>query len=358
MEFCHISHPFLILFHNKDNFNFSYYKIFIFSCLCTHFKNFQQSQHASSKIRLMTAAEQAERALLAEMRRIKKLYCGEKARLSAEDAVYFEAGMREMKKLDAVLSLQQVISNYLDAKSSLSQRSRAEYGTYLRRILRLNPDMGQEKLAEISPEAWEAVLQHTYPTPAGRNKGRRLIHGLYEYAIAKKWAAHNPVRRVSVEIEPRRELCVLSPEQIQTMLQWLLRPKYMSIAPAVGFMLWDGLRPCDISRTRWEDLQRDLLPPALKRWLDRLPQQYHGPIAPANWAPQWRYLRQAAGLIPWKNDTLRHTYAVYHLKRYNNPHILTRRFKRMNSRQILRRFGHYNDISPEDVQRFWAGNLF
>lgn len=306
----------------------------------------------------MIVAKQAERALLAEMRRIKKLHCGEEARLSADDAVYYEAGIREMMKLDAVLNLQQVITGYLDAKSSLSQRSRAEYGTYLRRILRLNPDIGQEKLTEISPEAWEEVLQHTYPTPAGRNKGRRLIHGLYEYAIAKKWAAHNPVRRVSIEKEPDRELSVLSPGQIQAMLQWLLRSKYMSIAPAVGFMLWDGLRPCDIGRTRWEDLQRDLLPTALKRWLDRLPQQYHGSIAPANWATQWRYLRQAAGLLPWKNDTLRHTYAVYHLKRYNNPSILTRRFKRMNSRQIRRRFGHYNDISTEDVQHFWEGTLF
>ncbi len=306
----------------------------------------------------MTAAKQAERALLAKMRHIKKLYCGEEAGLTADDAVYFEAGIREMKKLDAVLSLHQVISHYLDAKSSLSVRSRAEYGTYLRRILRLNPNIGKEKLAEISPEAWEDVLQNTYPTPAGRNKGRRLIHGLYEYAIAKKWASHNPVRRVSVEEQPQRELCVLSPEQIQTMLQWLLRPKYMSIAPAVGFMLWDGLRPCDISRARWEDLRRDLLPSALKRWLDRLPQHSHGPIAPSNWTQQWRYLRQAAGLLPWKNDTLRHTYAVYHLKRYNNPNLLTQRFKHMNSQQICRRFGNYPDITPEAAQQFWeSGEL-
>lgn len=306
----------------------------------------------------MTATKQTERTLLAEMKRIKKLYCGEEACLTADDAVYFEAGLREMMKLDAVLSLQQVISGYLDAKSSLSRRSRAEYGTYLRRILRLNPDLGRGKLAEISPAVWEEVLQNTFPTPTGRNKARRLIHGLYEYAITQRWAAHNPVRRVTVAKEPERELCVLSPEQIQTMLQWLLQPKYLSIAASVGFMLWDGLRPCDVSRTRWEDLQRELLPPALKRWLDNLPQHYHGPIAPANWAQQWRYLRQAAGLLPWKNDTLRHTYAVYHLKRYNNPGILTRRFKHMNSQQIRRRFGHYNDISTEDVQRFWEGHLF
>ena len=306
----------------------------------------------------MTAAEQEESALLAEMRRIKKLYCGEEAVLTADDAVYYEAGIREMKKLDAVLSLHQVISLYLDAKSSLRVRSRAEYGTYLRRILRLNPNIGKEKLTRISPEAWEDVLQNTYPTPAGRNKGRRIVHGLYEYAIAKKWASHNPVRRVSVEKAPQRELCVLSPEQIQTLLQWLLRPKYMSIAPAVGFMLWDGLRPCDIGRTRWEDLRRDLLPPALKHWLDKLPQQYHGSIAPANWTQQWRNLRQAAGLLPWKNDTLRHTYAVYHLKRYNNPNLLTQRFKHMNGQQIRQRFGHYKGISPEDVQGFWEGTLF
>ena len=54
-------------------------------------------------------------------------------------------------------------------------------------------------------------------------------------------------------------------------------------------------------------------------------------------------------------DALRHTYAVYHLKQFNNPNILTRRFKHMNSQQIRRRFGHYNDISTEDVQNFWEG---
>jgi len=44
----------------------------------------------------MTAAEQEESALLAEMRRIKKLYCGVEAVLTADDAVYYEAGIREM----------------------------------------------------------------------------------------------------------------------------------------------------------------------------------------------------------------------------------------------------------------------
>lgn len=304
----------------------------------------------------MTAANREEEALLAELRRIKKHYCGADAQLSVADAVYYECGLKEQRQLDVVLSLHQAIETYLASKSSLSRRSRAEYSTYLRRLLRLNPETGREKLADILPESWENILKTTFPTPSGRNKARRLLHGLYEHAIAHKWATRNSVRKVAVENEPERALCVLSSEKIKVMLQWLLHPKYMSIAPAVGFMLWDGLRPCDINRTRWEDIQRDLLPPALKRWLDKLPQQYHGPIAPANWHQQWRYLRQAAGLLPWQNDTLRHTYAVYHLKRYNTPNTLTQRFKHMNSRQIRQRFGHYPGISTEDAQQFWEGD--
>ena len=296
-----------------------------------------------------------ETALLFELKKMKEKHCGRGITLTVDDAMDYETGLLLRLRRTKSPSLREAITRYLNAKSGLSRRSRAEYGTYLRRILRESGDAAEKKLSEINVDEWRSILQKTYPTPAGRNKARRLLHGLHEYAIVHKWITHNHIYELSTETEIKRALSILKPNQIQALLRTLLQPHYTSLAAAVGFMLWEGSRVCELKKQDWEDVHLPLLSPALQQWLHRLPKQYHGPIIPSNWTIQWRSLRAEAGLTDWQNDTLRHTYAFYHLNYYHKPEELTERFKRLSSGDIVKQLNSHGKISREEAAAYWTG---
>ena len=260
---------------------------------------------------------------------------------------------------DKAPSLKEAIARYLQVKStSLSTRSRAEYGTYLRKLLRQSEAAAEEKLSKISVEQWRKILLNTYPTPAGRNKARRLLHGLYEHAKEQGWITHNRISDLSLETEVKRKLCILSSAQLQMLLRELLMPHHVSLAAAVGFMLWEGIRVCELKKLRWEQVHKHLLSPSLQQWLDILPTQYHGSVLPNNWTLQWRRLRTDAGLTNWQNDTLRHTYAFYHLNYYNNPEKLANQFKRAGNGDIVKELNKHGKISRSEAENYWNGTWY
>ena len=301
-----------------------------------------------------------EERLLAELKRIKEQFYGQEALLTLQDAADYETGLLIRMRQDKAPSLQEAITRYLQVKSSsLSSRSRAEYGTYLRKLLRQSGAEAKEKLSKISVERWKQILQKTYTTPAGRNKARRLLHGLYEHAKEQGWITHNHICDISLEkIEIKRKLCILSADQLQKLLRELLKPQHISLAATVGFMLWEGARVCELKKMRWEHVNRHSLSPSLQQWLNLLPTQYHGSLLPNNWTIQWRILRTDAGLTNWQNDTLRHTYAFYHLYYYNDPEKLANRFKRFGNGDIVKELKRLGKISRSEAENYWNGTWY
>ncbi len=296
--------------------------------------------------------------LLTEIRRIKRKYCGSEAELVPEDARDYETGLSARLLESKSPIFRHVIPHYLKAKSILSRRSRAEYGTYLRKVMRKAEGISESRLSEIKTEHWYNIIRNVYPTPAGRNKARRLLHGLYEYAMEQSWVSYNPICAVKIEATEQQKIKVLQPHQIKALLTELQKPTYAGIAVTVGFLLWEGIRLADLRQLRWEKIKIHQLNFVLQRWLDKFPIQYHGSVVPRNWIPRWRKLREAVGLVPWQNDTLQHTYAAYHLCFHRNPNLLTEKFKRMSAQEISARFSNASDISHQDAAEYWSGAWF
>lgn len=295
-----------------------------------------------------------ETGLLQAILRIKRQLLGNDERLEEEDAADYERGLRLRLQLAKAPGLQEGIRRYLEAKSSeLSKRSRAEYGTYLRKILRLAETLAETSLAEISPEQWGEILKAVYPTAAGRNKARRLLHGLYAYAAEQGWTPYNPIDRLSPEYAAERPVRILQPAQINILLQNLRKPAYVGIAPAIGFMLWEGKRVSQLKEMNWENIVTENLSQALKNWLSLFPAHYRGGIIPGNWITAWRRLRRETGMHDWQNDTLFHTFVVYHLSYFKKPDLLTEKIKSLSRENMEKRYGSITKINYTDAASYW-----
>ncbi len=294
-----------------------------------------------------------ERKLVEGILRIKRQLLGKEACLEAADAADYERGLMLRLQLAKAPGLREGIHRFLEAKSELSKRSRAEYGTYLRKILRLNRQMAETNLAEISPQQWGEILKSVYPTAAGRNKARRLLHGLYAYAAEQGWTPYNPIARLSPEHAGDRAICILQPEQVTALLTNLREPAYAGIAPAIGFMLWEGIRVSRLKQMYWEHVDTEHLSQPLKNWLSLFPAHYSGCIVPRNWISAWRKLRKDTGILDWHNDTLFHTYVVYHLSYFKKPALLTEKFKNLSRENMEKRYGSITKISRKDAANYW-----
>lgn len=136
----------------------------------------------------------------------------------------------------------------------------------------------------------------------------------------------------NAEETAKRQQVFLSLEQVKRLRQVLCTPEHRLCAAGVGLQLWAGVRPAELERLRWRDVDLEALvvhipggagakaearavqmPPILKDWLRknhpiRLPRSF---ILPPGWARRWKAVRTEAGLEPWSAGALLRTFAQY-----------------------------------------------
>lgn len=220
----------------------------------------------------------------------------------------YERGLRKRLFIEQSPLLSNALPVYLSNHAAeLSPRTRSEYSTYLRRILRDYPASRQLHTAELQSAHCAELLRQVFPTPDGRNKARRLLHTFFEYAVHRGWSEHNPIHRVPTESANKQTPSILTPHELQRLFRLAQRPRHRDIFIPLALILWEGLRVSEVARERWETLPTSQLSQPLRLILQHFRHPTKGSVLPPTWRRNWYHLRREAELSDINSDHLRHT---------------------------------------------------
>ena len=217
-------------------------------------------------------------------------------------------------------------------------------------------------------------IEETFETPRQRQKARLTLSGVFSTAMKRGWCSENPVARVEAPRVVEKTVPILTPEEAEQLVT--AAREYMGgiCLPAVGLMLYAGIRPHEVARLRWGDVdlpgKRVLIAPqhsktggarpvTLLRPALQLLSTTQAPapqrICPPQWLRHWRAVRQRAGwkrlTRPWPQDVCRHSYASYHAARFRNLHELQLQMGHRSTELLRTRY--LNLPQESKVGLFW-----
>lgn len=258
----------------------------------------------------------------------------------------------------------------IDAKRGRRPRTVTEIRGICGRLMRRVPGLAGRAVSTMVRSDCVKLVQMG-STPRQQHKLRVILHGVFEYCRRQEWCAGNPVSLVAAPLPAEGEIIPLSWEELVQLTSTARLPEHRACMPALGLMLWAGIRPAEVTRLCWADIDWEesviVLRPAhsktggcrhvplhdvLRRWLQGAGIG-QGNICPANWQRRWHALRLAAGLVPWRQDVLRHTYASYHAKHFHDFAGLQESMGHRSAHLLRTRYLSMRGLTAATARRFW-----
>ena len=282
----------------------------------------------STGISILDAALVAKTALSAGQGRVKRaMKC-------------IEAGLNALQQQEKTATFEKAVEAALEARKNRRIRTVYDFRYFTRRFMKRCPELARRRVRAITPQECAEYIEQAFDTPRQRQKARLILSGVFGTAVKRGWCDSNPVARVEATRVVEQQVPILTSQEIETLKQTAEDYHSGSCAAAVGMMLYAGIRPHEVARLTWEqvDLQEKaiyILPRhsktggarrvAIHKPLMRIllihRKEDHDKICPSNWLMHWRTLRQEAGWgkkKKWPQDALRHTFASYHLSHFRS----------------------------------------
>lgn len=290
-----------------------------------------------------------------------------------------ELGIAEWKKLHDTVPFRELAERVLQSKSHARERSVAEVRQIFARIAKVDAVFYASAVRRISPDDCRRMIGRAYNTLSMQHKALRILHCAFAYALKHRWCDYNPTDQVELPKVVEHHIPVLTLHQIYVLLKTLLKKEHRVCAPAVGLMLWAGIRPYELMRLTWGNLNFEdrvitvpaehsktggarhiTIYPVLQHWLRVINPLYlrDTPIVPRGWMKRWRLLRQEAGLIPWHEDTLRHTFASYHAKQFGDFNLLQLEMGHASSTLLRTRYLSMQGVTRKGANIFWDDIIY
>ena len=335
-----------------------------------------------------------------------------------------EVGLRHMRIKE--MSLADGFALYLKSKQHLRPDSVRDIRCIGNRLLRTNPELGKRNFSELSVsecEEWLNAAFHTNPQfkrsaneispqakdpkgetahkvsasqfkrsaneispqakdPKGEtahkvsasqfNKGRTMLHGLFEFALRREWCDKNPIKRIERKKVVEKEILPLKLSETKQLIKTAQNesPEYAIVA---ALLVYAGIRPREVRRLTWRDIDTEEktitvrsqcsktggvrqveIPPVLNRLLITHKSENCSPICPADWQRRWRKIRDNSGFRGhWVQDVLRHTYASFHAKNYADLPRLQLNMGHRDLSLLRSRYVNMHGISRAEAKSFF-----
>lgn len=240
-----------------------------------------------------------------------------------------ERVVRERASVPIVTVVEEVLAQLRLEKKSKPHVNNAEYvGNKLAAAF---PGALVCDLSTNSLQDWLKGLAAKF-APATLKQHRRYVSLICEYACRRGYLAINPARDVRLARDTKK-VFILTPEQTKA----LLNAAAPEIRPYLALCAFAGLRPAEAAKLHWKHVgageiyieaesaktrkHRNVeIVPNLRAWLDAAPATT-GHIHYSR--EERRQAAKAAGLLPWKQDCLRHSFGSYWLAIHQDANKLS-----------------------------------
>jgi integrase len=220
-------------------------------------------------------------------------------------------------------------------------------------------------VAEITAAEIDDWLRSIPLEPLTRNNHRRVVSMMFSYAMLRRYCSENPVVQTAKARVKAKPVGVLTPEQTKRLLECA----DAALRPALGVASFAGLRHAEILKLDWHEVHLDrgfievtaaksktasrrlvTILPNLKAWLEAADAR-SGPVYPVNGRKLTDAARIRAGLKDWPSNALRHSYASYHLAKFQDAPALALQMGHTTTGML---FAHYREVvTPDDAATYW-----
>jgi integrase len=320
-----------------------------------------------------------------------------RTRLSDEELAQAEAAIQKLEGTDHTLlqavdfilrnwqpsavakTVKEAATEFIGDKRAQKLRPRSV--TDLRiRVNKLVKSHGQRLVSEIGIEDIKRIVVVPGHAARTQNGDRRALHTFFGWCAKHNYCTNNPVQKIDPAKVEDREPEILSLASVKALLSAAMAYKDGLLVPYFALSLFAGLRPAELERIDWKEInlterlivikgeaaklrkRRNVdISDNLMAWL--LPYRTHTIVGP-NWRRDFDAVRRAAGFVarkseaggcenflPWPDDVLRHTALSNHLAFHKHEGAAA--VWAGNSPDVVQR--HYKGlVTPGEAAEYWA----
>ncbi len=291
-------------------------------------------------------------------------------------------GIATMRMQEQTVTFAQAAEESLARRTAAGRRPTTlrDLRHFIRRLLRV-PGLAERPLRAMNTAECQQVLDTAFGSSAHSfRKGRATMHSIFAYGLRQQWCSANPVTPIEQPRLEEKEVVPLTLAECQRLLDVARTPRFRDCLPAVGLMLFAGVRPGEVARLRWAAVNRqegilsisaqhsktggarrvELCAPLCRLLMK---QQPHAPgnanalLCPPRWQERWQRLREIAGFSstgrPWVPDILRHTFASYHALTHRDLPALQLQLGHRDARLLYTRYLNLPTLRRADARHFW-----
>jgi integrase/recombinase XerD len=237
-----------------------------------------------------------------------------------------------------------------------------------------------KNVVDITPEMIKKSLDDATNGKTRWLNGLRYLSTVLQQCVKNKQLAENPCKQVEKPRAPETddEVTVYTIDQTKALFAACkdyadgMDRKCSACALPFAILAFSGLRPNELERLVWEDIDLSLgvirlgssktkkirrrnvrIQPAMKAWLETVPEsERKGKIVPSRWVQRSARVRKEAGIDGLEMaDALRHSFGTYLLATENNIELLRSDMGHEHIRVFL---NHYHKaLTPDEAYPYW-----
>jgi integrase len=283
-----------------------------------------------------------------------------------ETAKYYRKHVLAYKTAPTV---KEIVERYIQDCERRNLRPRT-IGDLRHRLNHFAADFGDSRLSDITLDELTEWVQDDEWEMRTRVNYLTKLSQLYGYALPRKWVDSNITEQISRPRVDDTKADIFSVEQAENLLTHAHK---FGLLPYMALGLFAGLRSAEMGRLNGRDInfedknirigadvakkraQRNVdMQDALLAWLEPCKEalKLGGPIVDANgFRKAKEQLLEVAQIEKWPSNGLRHSFASYHLVKFNSSDATAYQMGHRSTHIVHQ---HYKTLVPKaEAEKFW-----